>query len=157
MNISCFFVFFLRWKKSSKKEEKKNTLNSKIVWNNGCENNCHRNMHGRSVHILPVMNSKYMWCIRVALMAQLCHEKIPACTRRTGTLCFEADNRQHHNIISKCGMLSLGCFCILSYRYRFCLFLLFSSVCYFSNPTTQFRFLLYYIQINETKSYTKDE
>lgn len=87
----------LRWNKLKEK-----TWNSKIDWNNCCENNCHRNMRGQLGHILPVMNSKYMWCIRVTLMAQLCHEKIQACTHGTGTLCCKTGNRKHlpskHNI-----------------------------------------------------------
>lgn len=66
---------FLGWIRLKGKTE-----NSKIDWNNRCENNYHRNMRGQSGHILPVMNSKYMWCIRVTLMAQLCHEKIEAYT-----------------------------------------------------------------------------
>lgn len=66
---------FLGWIRLKGKTE-----NSKIDWNNRCENNCHRNMRDQSGHILPVMNSKYMWCIRVTLMAQLCHEKIEAYT-----------------------------------------------------------------------------
>lgn len=66
---------FLGWIRLKGKTE-----NSKIDWNNRCENNCHINMRGQSGHILPVMNSKYMWCIRVTLMAQLCHEKIEAYT-----------------------------------------------------------------------------
>lgn len=46
-------------------------------------------------HILPVMNSEYMWYIRVALMAQLCHKKIEPCTHGTGNaLRCEAVNRR---------------------------------------------------------------
>lgn len=47
--------------------------------NNSCENNCHRNIRSQSELVLPVLNSEYMWCIRVTLIAQLCHEKIQAC------------------------------------------------------------------------------
>lgn len=86
----------LRWNKLKEK-----TWNSKIDWNNCCENNCHRNMCGQSGHILPVMNSKYMWCIRVTLMAQLCHEKIQTCTHGTGILCCKAGNKKTLTITTK--------------------------------------------------------
>lgn len=101
-SISSFF-FCLYW--GGMNSKKKKTWNSKIDWNNGCENNCHRNMHGQSVHILPVMNSKYMWCIRVTLMAQLCHEKIQTHAHRGRehlAVKQAAENTCcHHNIMSQ--------------------------------------------------------
>ncbi len=102
MKISSFFVFY--WGGIN---TKKKTRNSKIERNNSCENNCHRNMRGQSGHILPVMNSKYMWCIRVTLMAQLCHEKIQACTQGTRTLCFKACSRKT--------LVIIGYFCWYSF------------------------------------------
>lgn len=96
----------LRW---NKLEEE--TWNSKIDWNNSCENNCHRNMRSQSGHILPVMNSKYMWCIRVTLMAQLCHEKIQACTRGTEMLFCKSGNRKHNikSLLIKGGLQDFQC------------------------------------------------
>lgn len=57
-------------------------------------------MRGQSVHILPVMNSKYMWCIRVTLMAQLCHEKIQTHAGQEHLAVKQAaENTRHHNNI----------------------------------------------------------